>query len=91
MLYKYVSVWIVAEGSCTVAGKFRIRSVVRFYELMINVNAFPIGISYSGKDANGQLKWTGCENINVETFEKAYKFSHIIASFNKCTNAWVAQ
>jgi lysophospholipid acyltransferase 5 len=67
MLYKYVSVWIVAEGSCTLAG-----------------------ISYNGKEPNGAYKWNGCENIHVPTFEKAYKFGHIIASFNKCTNAWVA-
>ncbi|CAG7819298.1 unnamed protein product, partial [Allacma fusca] len=67
MLYKYVSVWIVAEGSCTLAG-----------------------ISYNGKEPNGKHKWNGCENIHVPTFEKAYKFGHIIASFNKCTNAWVA-
>lgn len=49
------------------------------------------GIAYSGKDASGNLQHTGCENVNVPLFEKYYKFSHLIAAFNKCTNAWVAQ
>jgi len=67
-LYKYVSCWIVAEGSCIYSG-----------------------IAYNGKDENNQPLWNGCENIDIVLFEKSYKFSHMVASFNKCTNAWIAQ
>jgi len=48
------------------------------------------GISYNGNDSKGISRWDGCENINVSVFERAYKFSHLISSFNKCTNHWVA-
>jgi len=47
------------------------------------------GMAYNGKDAQGRSLWNGCENIHVSLFERAYKFGHIIASFNKCTNLWV--
>jgi lysophospholipid acyltransferase 5 len=49
------------------------------------------GISYNGKDSKGEPLWDGCENVQIAVFEKAYKFAHLIASFNKCTNQWVAQ
>ncbi|ODN06279.1 Lysophospholipid acyltransferase 5, partial [Orchesella cincta] len=68
LLYKYVSCWIVIEGSCILSG-----------------------ISYNGKDKDGEPQWDGCENIGIGLFEKAYKFGHVIASFNKCTNKWVFQ
>ncbi|OXA57645.1 lysophospholipid acyltransferase 5 [Folsomia candida] len=68
VLYKYVSCWIVAEGSCIYSG-----------------------ISYNGKNDKGVIQWTGCENIDIYLFEKSYKFGHMVGSFNKCTNTWVAQ
>lgn len=67
-LYKYVSCWIVIEGSCIASG-----------------------ISYNGRDKNGDILWDGVENIGIWRFETAYKFGHVIASFNKCTNKWIAQ
>jgi len=49
------------------------------------------GIASNGKQSDGSYKFDGCENIDVPLFEKYHKFSHLIAAFNKCTNAWVAQ
>lgn len=49
------------------------------------------GISHNGLDKNGEVQWDGMENIGIGLFEKSYKFGHVIASFNKCTNKWIAQ
>jgi len=49
------------------------------------------GISYNGKDEHGNHKWNACENIDVPLFEKAVTFGQMIAAFNKCTNAWIAE
>jgi len=49
------------------------------------------GISYNGRNSKGEILWDGCENVQIAVFEKSYKFGHLIASFNKCTNHWIAQ
>ncbi|XP_018017119.1 lysophospholipid acyltransferase 5 isoform X1 [Hyalella azteca] len=50
------------------------------------------GLSYNGRDSSSGLeRWDACKNIKVTLFEKAFKFYHIIESFNVNTNVWVAK
>ncbi|XP_042872826.1 lysophospholipid acyltransferase 5-like isoform X2 [Penaeus japonicus] len=49
------------------------------------------GLSYSGKDANGNCLWNGCANVKIRLYEGATSFGDMISSFNINTNAWVAQ
>ena len=58
---------------------------------MASVPSVLIGLSYSGKDANGNCLWNGCANVKIGLYEGATTFGHMIASFNTNTNAWVAQ
>ncbi|KAF7634751.1 hypothetical protein Mgra_00005785 [Meloidogyne graminicola] len=44
------------------------------------------GVSYNGKDINGNDKWDGTRNINIIKFELGSDFSSVIDSFNCCTN-----
>jgi lysophospholipid acyltransferase 5 len=86
VLYKYVSCWIVAEGSCIYGGLLKV-----FKLLNISIKYLIIGISYNGKNSNNEMLWNGCENIDIWLFERSYKFGHMVNSFNKCTNTWIAQ
>lgn len=67
-LHKYVSCWLLAEGSCIMAG-----------------------LTYNGKDENGNDLWDGCVNISVWKYEMGTTFDDLIKSFNINTNLWVAQ
>lgn len=49
------------------------------------------GITYNGKDKEGNVQWNGCENVKLLTFEKATRFHHYIISFNINTNNWCAE
>ncbi|XP_074654931.1 lysophospholipid acyltransferase 5-like [Tubulanus polymorphus] len=64
-LYKYVSCWLISEGSCIV-----------------------IGLSYNGKDENGNDLWDGCANIKIRKYELSISCHDSIASFNINTNIW---
>uniref|UniRef100_A0A1I8BKA9 Lysophospholipid acyltransferase 5 n=1 Tax=Meloidogyne hapla TaxID=6305 RepID=A0A1I8BKA9_MELHA len=44
------------------------------------------GISYNGKDFNGDDKWNGTRNINVIKWELGSDFQSVIDSFNCSTN-----
>uniref|UniRef100_A0A914MAB5 Lysophospholipid acyltransferase 5 n=1 Tax=Meloidogyne incognita TaxID=6306 RepID=A0A914MAB5_MELIC len=44
------------------------------------------GISYNGKDLNGDDKWNGTRNINIIKWELGSDFQSVIDSFNCCTN-----
>lgn len=67
-LHKYVACWLLAEGSCIMAG-----------------------LTYNGRDENGNDLWNGCMNISVWRYEAATTFDDLIKSFNINTNLWVAQ
>lgn len=67
-LHKYVACWLLAEGSCIMAG-----------------------LTYNGRDENGNDLWNGCVNIWVWRYETATTFEDLIKSFNINTNLWVAQ
>lgn len=67
-LHKYVACWLLAEGSCIMAG-----------------------LTYNGRDENGNELWNGCVNIWVWRYEAATTFEDLIKSFNINTNLWVAQ
>ncbi|CAN8004871.1 unnamed protein product, partial [Ixodes hexagonus] len=67
-LHKYVACWLLAEGSCIMAG-----------------------LTYNGKDENGNDLWNGCVNIDVWKYETTTTFDGLIKSFNINTNLWVAQ
>uniref|UniRef100_T1J0V7 Lysophospholipid acyltransferase 5 n=1 Tax=Strigamia maritima TaxID=126957 RepID=T1J0V7_STRMM len=67
-LYKYISCWLIAEGSCTLTG-----------------------LTYNGKDDNGNNLWDGCANFKVRIYEGSTTFAELIQSFNINTNLWVAQ
>ncbi|KAL5015405.1 hypothetical protein ScPMuIL_009675 [Solemya velum] len=49
------------------------------------------GITYNGKDVNGNNLWDGCTNIKLYQLEMASTFRDIIASFNHNTNMWMSR
>ncbi|KAH7955512.1 hypothetical protein HPB52_001186 [Rhipicephalus sanguineus] len=49
------------------------------------------GLTYNGRDENGNDLWNGCVNISVWRYEMATTFDDLIKSFNINTNLWVAQ
>lgn len=49
------------------------------------------GLTYNGKDENGNIIWNGCANVHVKQYETAYTTSQLIESFNMKTNSWVAK
>ncbi|XP_077511740.1 lysophosphatidylcholine acyltransferase 3 protein nessy isoform X1 [Amblyomma americanum] len=49
------------------------------------------GLTYNGRDENGNDLWNGCVNISVWRYETATTFDDLIKSFNINTNLWVAQ
>ncbi|XP_065170284.1 lysophospholipid acyltransferase 5 [Atheta coriaria] len=49
------------------------------------------GLTYNGKDAQGNAKWDGVSNVDLAKFENSTEFNHYIQSFNTNTNNWVAQ
>lgn len=49
------------------------------------------GLTHNGVDAEGHVKWDGCANVKLRTFETATQFNHYILSFNINTNQWCAE
>lgn len=49
------------------------------------------GLTYNGKDSEDHIKWDGCANVKLRTFETATQFNHYILSFNINTNHWCAE
>lgn len=73
---------------------FKIINVLIF-ALIINFSLFQVctafGLTYNGKDSSGNLKWDGCANVELLTFENATQYDHYIQSFNINTNHWSAE
>lgn len=49
------------------------------------------GLTHNGKDSEGRVKWDGCANVKLRTFETCTQFNHYILSFNINTNHWCAE
>ena len=49
------------------------------------------GLTFNGKDENGNNLWDGCANIYIRRYESAASCQQIIASFNVNTNKWMAK
>lgn len=49
------------------------------------------GLTHNGKDSKGRIKWDGCANVKLRTFETTTLFNHYILSFNINTNHWCAE
>lgn len=49
------------------------------------------GMTYNGKDKNGNDLWDGCANVKLLDYTKTTTFEGIIRSFNINTNLWVGQ
>ncbi len=49
------------------------------------------GLTYNGKDENGNDLWDGCANIFIRKYESADSTQKIIQAFNVNTNRWMAK
>ncbi|KAK2161292.1 hypothetical protein LSH36_119g08038 [Paralvinella palmiformis] len=49
------------------------------------------GLTYNGKDENGNDLWNGCANIHVIAYEKGSTLQDLIKAFNVNTNKWMAK
>ena len=49
------------------------------------------GLTYNGKDENGNNLWDGCANIYIRKYESASSCQQVITSFNVNTNRWMAK
>ncbi|ELT92172.1 hypothetical protein CAPTEDRAFT_182891 [Capitella teleta] len=49
------------------------------------------GLTYNGRDENGNCLWNGCANIHAVEFEKASTCQEYIQAFNVNTNKWMAK
>ncbi|KAL0117830.1 hypothetical protein PUN28_008904 [Cardiocondyla obscurior] len=49
------------------------------------------GLTHNGKDSKGRIKWDGCANVKLRTFETTTQFNDYILSFNINTNHWCAE
>ncbi|KAL3861608.1 hypothetical protein ACJMK2_007633 [Sinanodonta woodiana] len=50
-----------------------------------------IGLSYNGKDINGNVLWDGCTNMKLFQYETCTDLHHLVDSFNHNTNKWMAR
>lgn len=50
-----------------------------------------VGISYNGKDINGNIEWNGVCNVQLRKLEEGYRLRDYIQSFNYNTNQWMAK
>lgn len=48
------------------------------------------GLTYNGRDENGNDLWDGCCNVKVWSYETEATFDKLIKTFNVNTNLWVA-
>ena len=49
------------------------------------------GLTYNGKDINGNTLWNGCTNVKIWQFESGATFKEMIAGFNVNTNSWMVK
>jgi len=49
------------------------------------------GLTYNGKDENGNALWDSCANIRIRRYEKASTCEELILSFNINTNRWMGK
>ncbi|VDI24982.1 lysophospholipid acyltransferase 5 [Mytilus galloprovincialis] len=49
------------------------------------------GLSYNGKDENGNILWDGIQNVKLYPLETATSFHGLISAFNINTNLWMAK
>ncbi|XP_054721085.1 lysophospholipid acyltransferase 5-like [Uloborus diversus] len=49
------------------------------------------GMTYNGKDKDGEHLWDGCANVKLHDFSITTTFEGIIKSFNINTNLWIGQ
>ena len=49
------------------------------------------GLTYNGKDENGNDLWDGCANIKIIRFETAVTCGQTITAFNVNTNQWMSK
>lgn len=49
------------------------------------------GLSYNGKDENGNELWDGCTNVRIWDYETSLSGQDIINSFNIQTNKWMGK
>ncbi|CAG2200843.1 LPCAT3 [Mytilus edulis] len=49
------------------------------------------GLSYNGKDENGNILWDGIQNVKPYPLETATSFHGLISAFNINTNLWMAK
>jgi len=49
------------------------------------------GLTYNGKDANGNALWDSCANIRIRNYEKGSTCEELILAFNINTNRWMAK
>ncbi|KAG8197373.1 hypothetical protein JTE90_013498 [Oedothorax gibbosus] len=49
------------------------------------------GLTYNGKDSEGNDLWDGCANAKMRQYTTSSTFAGLIQSFNINTNLWVAQ
>ncbi|KAK2183141.1 hypothetical protein NP493_318g04061 [Ridgeia piscesae] len=50
-----------------------------------------VGLTYHGKDENGNELWDGCANIRIRRYERASTMQELIQSFNVNTNRWMSK
>lgn len=48
-----------------------------------------MGLSYNGKDENGNILWDGVTNVKLYQLETACTFRRSIEAFNHNTNNWM--
>jgi len=49
------------------------------------------GMTYNGKDDDGNALWDSCANIRIRNYEKASTCQELILAFNINTNRWMAK
>ncbi|XP_064642988.1 lysophospholipid acyltransferase 5-like isoform X1 [Lineus longissimus] len=76
----YIAIW----------GKVTLYKYVACW-LISEGSCMMIGLSYNGKDENGNDLWDACANIKIRKFELAQSGSAMVTSFNLNTNVWVSQ
>lgn len=48
-----------------------------------------MGLSYNGKDKNGNILWDGVSNVKLYQQETSSTFREAIEAFNHNTNKWM--
>ncbi|ESO91354.1 hypothetical protein LOTGIDRAFT_105367 [Lottia gigantea] len=77
-------------GYITVWGKNLLNKYIGSW-LLVEGSITILGLSYNGKDKNGNDLWNGCANVRTPEFEYANTFRDLIHCFNYNTNQWMAK